>query len=238
MNKYKLILAVASGLFVGSINAGVMEVLDNDPNTGVVIGARDYQEDPLFDTQVKTTKGVDHASNADSVSKMAKKLPKNTIPQEKVEPKVKPLVTSSATSANAVGHSISSKSVTTPIHQPTQKVKSAQSALATTDYQYLMVTKPSERTFVNDRDGLVYFQMRKGPLKENIFALLFATKAEAPVMSGISDNHHVPANMWINGETVIDVLDAMLYSYDDPYPIWAHPYKNRIVEVKYNVKAN
>ncbi len=131
---------------------------------------------------------------------------------------------------------ISADEVRREVRQPERSITVPQDALIGTAFEYLRVIKPSERLYVNKDNGLVYFRLEKGSLKANIEALLAGTNSEAPVMAGISDNHTVPSAIWLHGDSVLDVLDATLISYEEPFPIYAEPFANRIVEVKYDTK--
>lgn len=228
-------LVVAIGLIGWGLpmaHAGVMEQLIIDENTGFIIGAKDYEEPPYIEasSDKKPSSGEDQA-----LTSQANKEP--TTPKSSSVAKSSSGRSSNSDSESPKQSAVHSSTIVTEVRQPKVIAPAAQNALFNTPYKYLMVKRESKRVFIDKDDGLVYFQFRKGSLKENIMALLASTSAEMPVMKGISDNHRVPSTIWVSGENVIAVLEAMLISYDDPYPIVADPYTNRIVEVLYNVKG-
>lgn len=232
MNLSKLMATVCmSVLGSTAVSAGVMEQLYIDENTGFVIGSKDYDSNEIIDeiyveneTVGRKTKQTLKPNTTSSSSDHAiQKVTKSQLGSR-----------STGTRPDSV---VNVSEVVQEIRQPMEVKPAAQDALLSTPYRYLMVAKPSERVFIDKNDGLLYFHLRKGSLKENIYALLSSTRAEQPVMSGISDNHKVSATIWVSGKSVLDILDAILISYEEPYPIVADPYSNRIVEVKYDVKG-
>lgn len=235
MKRINLALAIGlMGCFLPTAQAGVMEQLIIDENTGFIIGAKDYEEPPYIEPS-DDTKSVASSSKeggkASAQSSSNDSNPHSSIAGNTLARSV------NSDSESPKKNAVHSSTIVTQVRQPKVIAPAAQNALLNTPYKYLMVKQDSKRVFVDKDDGLVYFQFRKGSLKENIIALLASTNAEMPVMKGISDNHRVPSTIWVSGENVIAVLEAMLISYDDPYPIVADPYTNRIVEVLYNVKG-
>jgi hypothetical protein len=215
--------------------AGVMERLEIDPDTGFVISVLD-------DDAPSTSEYSSGEGQTTDLSQLVSKGAKQVAPQREVSVNEEGVVASNNSKQVRQGqndfpkHVVSGSSITQPKRQPTTTTKVPQNALDGSLYAYLKVMNPNKRVRINSVDGLVYFHLRKGSLKENIIALLEVTRAEPPIMSDISDNHEVPASVWISGETVLNVLDAILVSYNHPYPIWAEPAANRIVEVKYDRK--
>lgn len=242
VNKFnvRLVIGIIGFASVPAVTAGVMEQLTVDPDTGVVIAVKDYEE-PKLEVVPKQ-----ESAKADSTTDKAQRL-------EHVAKSLKPVTSEKnafAVNRNQVNDHVSTahtdvirdsvvtaSSVTTQRKQPMSDHKpAAQDSLSNTVWSYMRVSKPNKRVFVDSTDGQVYFQMREGSLKENISALINATGSYGVVMSGISDNHRVEAPMWLSGDTAIDVLDAMLVSYEMPYPIRAAAKANRIVEVYYDTK--
>jgi hypothetical protein len=129
---------------------------------------------------------------------------------------------------------ISSDEIVSVVEQP--QVNSYQRKLKGTPTEFLMVTNPSARTFVSTSDGKVYFHARKGTLEENLKELLSVTNTVFPLVYEVSNQHVNSTDVWIYGDTVLDVLNSLLINYVDPHPIRASTYANRIVEIYYDKK--
>ncbi|ENN6469960.1 hypothetical protein AB9X29_003761 [Vibrio vulnificus] len=235
----KILILMAGFLVVPMTYAGVMERLLNDPNTGLVVAVLD-DDAPENKEKVSVKTSVNkqrEQSKGELASGQGEMHVSRTMdakgprpPQKKEGREVEYVET------ETLGQVASSSVVRANVSQPTVKKAPVQNALRGGVYDYLLVVRPNARVKVNERDGLVYFQMRTGSLKENIVALLEPTNALPPVMSDISDNHEVAADMWLSGDSVLEILDSMLVSYFKPFPIYAEPRGNRIVEVKYDRK--
>lgn len=131
-------------------------------------------------------------------------------------------------------NTIASETVVSQVTQPT--VHQSQRQLLGTKQEYLMVVKPTSRIYVNDVDGQVYFFAKKGSLKDNLTALFESTSVSFPLIYHVSEQHHNPTDMWLYGENVLDILNSLLASYNEPHPIRATSWGNRIVEIYYDKK--
>lgn len=105
-----------------------------------------------------------------------------------------------------------------------------------TPMQYAMVVKPSSRIFVSTITGDVRFHALSGSLKSNVEALLASTDAATPIVWSVSEQHSNPTDIWIEGPTVLDILDKLLMSYNEPHPIKSRAWSNRVVEIYYDTK--
>ncbi len=85
-------------------------------------------------------------------------------------------------------------------------------------------------------DGFMIFQTRKGKLKENIIRLLSHTDADTNIIWNVSEQHTIFNDYWIKGKNVVDILDKILISYNDPHPINAELWLNRVVTIQYDKK--
>ncbi|MEH6454817.1 MAG: hypothetical protein V7749_00715 [Cocleimonas sp.] len=136
--------------------------------------------------------------------------------------------------SNSASSLVSSSENITTVEQP--KSNSLQQKLMGTASEFLMIINPSPRVFVSKSDGKVYFQAKKGGLEDNLNTLLQSTNTELPIIYEVSNQHVNPTDIWIYGDTVLDVLDTLLSNYVDPHPIRAETYTNRIVEIYYDKK--
>ncbi|MCR9909637.1 hypothetical protein NB545_19575 [Vibrio campbellii] len=235
MEKKVSFIAIALALSL-PVKAGVMEELVVDPNTGFVIAVLDEEQ---VNPNVSASK-----SNTASMNKPTKTLANKQVASGSTAGKTKALTTprlntksvKSELTQGAQSPAVNTAQVSHPVRQPTVTKKPAQNALLGSIFSYVRVVRPNDRVHINEHDGLVYFHLRKGSLKENIVSLLEPTTAYPPVMGGISDNHQVSADMWLSGESVYDILDTILLSYNEPYPIYANPRGNRIIEIMYDRK--
>lgn len=241
------------------VKAGVMEELVVDPDTGFVISVLDSVERSGYTApdvkpkselkpkpelvqksaskrtqEINTGQGGAGAKASGVVSQADGKRPVSQFERKQTLHSVENATAN--TGQIAPKNVVRSAQVTQPIRQPTVVKTPAQNALSGSVFSYAKVVRSNERVHINKQDGLVYFHLRKGSLKENIVSLLEVTTAVAPVMGDISDNHQVSADMWLSGENVFEVLDAILLPYSKPYPIYAEPRGNRIVEIKYDRK--
>jgi len=137
-------------------------------------------------------------------------------------------------STNLPSAFISSNEIVSVVDQP--KVNSYQRKLEGTPTAFLMVTKPSPRAFVSASDGRVYFHARKGTLEENLIELLSVTDTVFPLVYEVSNQHVNSTDVWIYGDTILDVLNSLLINYVEPHPIRASTYANRMVEIYYDKK--
>ncbi|EGQ7707424.1 TPA: hypothetical protein ACMDP8_003006 [Vibrio cholerae] len=243
----KLFISSVTLLFSVSVTAGVMEELTVDPETGVIIAVKDYEEpalDPISDTPklLKSKVAVEDISTNADLYTDTKSKPKSK-PLVKAQPNktVKNNILAEKSKSAVVNpvptDVIQASSVTETTIQPKTDVKpAAQDSLLSTVWSYMRVVKPNDRIFVDSKDGLVYFYLKEGSLKDNINALVAATGAYGVVTSGISDNHRVEAPMWISGNSTLHILDSILLSYEVPFPIRASAKGNRIVEIYYDTK--
>lgn len=115
-------------------------------------------------------------------------------------------------------------------------VRALQDVLKGTPEEYLLVVNPSSRVYVSQSDGKVYFRAFEGKLHDNLEVLLSATSAHLPMVYQVSEQHHNPTDVWMSGESVLDILNSLLVNYRDPHPIRANTYANRIVEIYYDKK--
>lgn len=121
-------------------------------------------------------------------------------------------------------------------NQPVKKVEEAkQNTLYGTTQAYLMVNSPDDRVYVGD-DGNVHFHAYSGSLHSNVTALLNATDTVRPIVWQVSEQHIFPSDIWLVGDSVLNILDKLLSSYNEPHPIKAWTWENRIVEVYYDKK--
>lgn len=120
--------------------------------------------------------------------------------------------------------------------QNNSSVLASQNSLKGTSQEYLMVINPSNRVYVSQSDGKVYFRAFEGKLRDNLEVLLGSTTAHLPMVYQVSEQHHNPTDVWMSGDTVLDILNALLINYRDPHPIRANTYANRIVEIYYDKK--
>lgn len=119
---------------------------------------------------------------------------------------------------------------------PVKKVEEAkQNSLYGTAQAYLMVNSPDNRVYVGD-DGNVHFHAFTGSLHSNVTALLNATDTVRPIVWQVSEQHVFPTDIWLVGDSVLNILDKLLSSYNEPHPIKAWTWENRIVEVYYDKK--
>ncbi|EGR5063460.1 hypothetical protein C1E47_15570 [Vibrio cholerae] len=237
----KLSISSVTLLFSVSVTAGVMEELTVDPETGVIIAVKDYEEpalDPISDTPKKSKVAVeDISTNADLYTDTKSKPLVKAQPNKTVKNNILAEKSKSAVVNPVPSDVIQASSVTETTIQPKTDVKpAAQDSLLSTVWSYMRVVKPNDRIFVDSKDGLVYFYLKEGSLKDNINALVAATGAYGVVTSGISDNHRVEAPMWISGNSTLHILDSILLSYEVPFPIRASAKGNRIVEIYYDTK--
>lgn len=121
-------------------------------------------------------------------------------------------------------------------NQNNSSVLASQNSLKGTSQEYLMVINPSNRVYVSQSDGKVYFRAFEGKLRDNLEVLLGSTTAHLPMVYQVSEQHHNPTDVWMSGDTVLDILNALLINYRDPHPIRANTYANRIVEIYYDKK--
>lgn len=115
-------------------------------------------------------------------------------------------------------------------------VRALQDVLKGTPQEYLLVINPSSRVYISGADGKVYFRAVEGKLRDNLEVLLSATSAHLPMVYQVSEQHHNPTDVWMSGETVLDILNSLLVNYRDPHPIRANTYANRVVEIYYDKK--
>ncbi len=85
-------------------------------------------------------------------------------------------------------------------------------------------------------DGFMIFQTKKGKLKDNIIRLLSHTDADTNIIWNVSEQHTIFNDYWIKGKNVVDILDKILISYNDPHPINAELWLNRVVKIHYDKK--
>ncbi len=111
-----------------------------------------------------------------------------------------------------------------------------QHSLYGTSLEYLIVPRDTDRVYVSPDDGRVHFHAETGSLKSNVEALLAATNTAMPLVWEVSEQHFNPTDIWMTGDTVLDVLDQLLLSYNEPHPIKTRAWVNRIVEVYYDTK--
>ncbi len=119
---------------------------------------------------------------------------------------------------------------------PTVTVEPKQHSLYGTSLEYLIVPRDTDRVYVSPDDGRVHFHAETGSLKSNVEALLAATNTAMPLVWEVSEQHFNPTDIWMTGDTVLDVLDQLLLSYNEPHPIKTRAWVNRIVEVYYDTK--
>lgn len=178
---------------------------------------------------VEQPRGVVEYENVPSPSPVTVQVFKKTAPATpKVETaSIKPLYSSSDIAA------VHASSAAVPVEKKVNDAK--QNNLLGTTQAYLMVSSPDDRVFVGD-DGNVHFHAFAGSLHSNVTALLKSTNTIRPIIWEVSEQHVFPSDIWLVGDSVLSILDKLLSSYNEPHPIKAWTWENRIVEVHYDKK--
>lgn len=216
MNKTLITTLIVGGLITSNgVIAGDREVLKNNPynvdqpyEPNVVIGVERTREETLA-SENKPKVGI------------KKPVELNKIAKEKT------LKEDSTTT-------LSTDIIVAEMTQPT--VNAAQNKLAGTPQEFLMVTKPNSRIYISKTDGKVYFLAQAGSLKDNLTTLLAATNTHLPLVYQVSDQHSNPTDVWLYGDSALDILNAIIGNYKNPHPIRANTYGNRVVEIYYDRK--
>jgi hypothetical protein len=73
----------------------------------------------------------------------------------------------------------------------------------------------SERMYVDEREGKIYFLVKQGSLKGNITALMDETRSTKHLIWKIG-NHKVFAEYWISGDSMFEVINNILTPYKQP----------------------
>lgn len=216
MNKQIIATLVLWGLSYSVSLASDREVLNYNPynvdepsNPNVVIGIERTRSDTL-ESQELPSSGI--------------KAPVESV---QVGTAIKPV-------HQIESNTVSTEHVIADVTQPLINI--AQRKLVGTPQEYLMVTKPNSRVYISKADGKVYFYAQSGSLKDNIIALLSVTNTHLPLVYEVSVQHSNPTDVWLYGDTTVDVLNALITNYKNPHPIQANTYSNRVVEIYYDRK--